>query len=128
MELAKKCEYCCKTYFSRRGMRDHMKTHKAEAQDVSHGLNEEVSEDRETIDSVPGESAIIGNVPGESAIIDSVIGGGATVDDAILENAIVYNFTIENVGIMEEVISDGIYSIGNVNLTSADMLPFIANM
>merc|ERR1712179_19224 len=101
IELAKKCKYCCKTYFSRRGMRDHLKTHKDEDQDVSDGLNEDVSEARETIDSIPGESAT--RIPGKSAINDSVLGGSTTVDDTVLENAIVYNFTIENVGIMEEV-------------------------
>ena len=130
IELAKKCSYCSKIYFSRRGMRDHLKIHKGECVngDVSETI-ESVPGENGTIDTVPRESATIDSVPGESATMDSISGeSGTKVDDTILENAIVYNFSIENIGTMEEVIADGIYSIGDVSLTSADILPFIANM
>ena len=127
IEHAKKCAYCCKIYFSRRGMLGHLKTHEAENvnEDASYGMNEDVVEVGETMESVSGENETIDTVKGESATIDSVSGESGNRGD---ENAIVYNFSIENIGIMEEVIADGVYSIGDVSLTSADILPFIANM
>ena len=42
-----------------------------------------------------------------------------------VENAIFCNLTVENIGNMGEVIADGVYSIGNMNLTGADIEQFV---
>ena len=45
-----------------------------------------------------------------------------------IENAIFCNLTVENIGNMGEVIADGVYSIGNMNLTGADIEQFVINI
>ena len=45
-----------------------------------------------------------------------------------VENAIFCNLNVENIGNMGEVIADGVYSIGNMNLTGADIEQFVINI
>ena len=45
-----------------------------------------------------------------------------------IENAIFCNLTVENIVNMGKVIADGVYSIGNMNLTGADIEQFVINI
>ena len=157
LDKARKCEKCQKPFFSSRGMRAHMKVHSTEKPgQANNNLNEatkgseqqnnrveiEIEDEIEQREAVEieqcGEVEIEQGGEVEIAQLGAVdVEQSGTVDteenvivdiEQDVENAIFCNLTVENIGNMGEVIADGVYSIGNMNLTGADIEQFVINI
>lgn len=114
--LAVKCGQCKKPFFSKRGLRAHLKIHGTPVTN-SDGDKPDTAEKNEGLDNIAVDGAA-----GSSVIVN--LGN----DDSVLSNAVVYDFSIIRSNSKEEVIADGISTIGELSITTTDMLPFIANL